>query len=246
MAEKFVDNIRFDTYDVDMNGTAKASSYVRKMQEIGIRQMAKDGPSDEELRTLGRAFMITRLDLKINKELKQNQITQASSWACESKLATFLRGYEILSPEDDGIPAVSAVSQWALVDLESRKILRVKDINLSQYYIGPYHEIFEKKFKISDDIEGQLKLIDSRRVYLRDIDRNGHMNNTYTIDMFLDYITELISGTGRVEKLRLHFVNEAKLGDELKIFSTNQNNVYWFKSILPNGEINVQAEIYIK
>ena len=53
---------------------------------------------------------------------------------CDSSRATFLRMYEM---KRDGLLIAEIASQWVLVDFESRKILKVDEVDFSNYYHGP-------------------------------------------------------------------------------------------------------------
>lgn len=228
--------------DVDLNGYGKASAYLRYMQEVGIYQMLRDLPSDDELRDRGQAFMVTRLDIKIYNHAPRGVELVGSSWACEGRRATFKRGYSISHGE---MKIAEAYSQWTLVDLKDRKILKVENVDLSNYYMGEYKEFFDDKFKINPDEISLMDFVDTRKIYLRDIDRNGHMNNTYYLDMFFDYIPELIEGKSEVSAIRLHFAREAKLNENLKIKMGKRENSYIFQAINEDDLLNAEAEIYL-
>lgn len=230
----------FSSYDIDRKRQGRPGAYLRYMQETGMYQMAEDTPTDEELREQGKAFMVTRMDLKIHEPVLQDEEVITKSWACPSERATFIRDYAIT--KGDKLLA-EATSQWALVDLNSRRILRVKDVDMSNYYMEADRPLFDEKLKIEDDITEKMKFVDERKVYFSNTDRNGHMNNTYSIDMFCDYIEDWVTGEKSIDYLRVHFANEAVLGEKIEIYMHREGDRCRFRSQLADGRLNVEAEI---
>ena len=114
-----------------------------------------------------------------------------------------------------------AATQWSLVDIESRKILKVSEVDFSNYWMGDYIELIPHKFKIAaEDIEKMQSAgpVGHKVVAYGDLDYNGHMNNTYYLDMICDYIPELAAGTHRVSGMRIHYSKEAPLGEHIAIY----------------------------
>lgn len=70
------------------------------------------------------------------------------------------------------------------------------------------------------------------------------MNNTYYADVLCDRIPELAEGTHRVESFRIHYKNEAALGETITVMrNQNAENSYLFRTIRNDGEINIDSEI---
>jgi acyl-ACP thioesterase len=204
-------------------------------------QMETDRPSYDELQQEGKALMLGRLDLEIYDEIHVGDEFTVSSWTCQLGRATFPRGYEIVR---DGKIVAEISSQWALVDMESRKVLKTEEVDFSRYYEGRYIELFPDKFRLPKDIE--FREVGKHTVKYSDLDLNGHMNNTYYLDQLCNYMPELEYGGYRVKSLRIHYCKEAPLGDVLTIFrAIPEENKYLFKTVKANGETNIEAEIII-
>ena len=242
MKELYFEENRLDTYRCDSRKIAKLSGILQITQDAGRRQMALDRPSYDELLEEGKAMMLNRLDLKIYDTLYFDQPLKVYSWPCTAVRATWPRVYAITRDEK---PDVDVMSQWALVDIETRKVLKADAIDSSNYSIGESREVFENKFKIPKELE--LEEAGKYRVSYTDLDYNGHMNNTYYADVLCNYIPELAEGTHRVESLRIHYSKEAPLGDVLTIMRRKMDDsCYIFKTIKASGEVNIAAEIGLK
>ena len=87
-------------------------------------------------------------------------------------------------------------------------------------------------------------LVGDRLTEYADVDMNRHMNNTHYPDILCGYIPE-ISGN-RVISMTLNFVNEAPLGERIKIYSGKSDGSYYFRTKRPDGKVNVEAEFILE
>lgn len=234
-----------NVYNVDMNRKARPAGLLREMQECGSRQMADQKPSYDELMDKGQALMLSRLDMIIPKEVSLDEAIEVFTWPCPSVRATFLRNYLV---RKKGETAAMISSQWTLVNSETRKIMKVDEVDFSNYTMDEYVDVMPgSKFKISREDADAMEKVGSKTVRLSDADYNGHMNNTNYVDMLCDYIPELEAGTHRVTAMRIHFSKEAPIGEtiEIKMLRTSDDK-YLFRTFRSDGELNVEAEFTLE
>ena len=237
-----------NVYNVDMNRRARPAGLLREMQECGSRQMADQRPSYDELLDKGQALMLSRLDMIIPQEVCLDEEIEVFTWPCPSTRATFLRNYLV---RKDGKTAAMISSQWTLVNSETRKIMKVEDVDFSNYTMDEYVDVMPgSKFKISRE-DGETiaasEPVGIKNVKLSDVDYNGHMNNTNYVDMLCDYIPELEAGTHRVTVMRIHFSKEAPLGETIEIKRLRTPDYkYLFRTFRSDGELNVEAEFTLE
>lgn len=254
---QYQESLSLDTYRVDRSKIGKASGIWQVMQEAACHQMETQRPSYTDLVDDGKALMLARVDLAIPEEIYLDEKLISSSWPCPSSRATFLRNYTL---EKEGRRAAIAATQWTLVDLETRKILKVDEVDFSNYWYGEYIELMPGKFKIDRKSAENMQQVGEKTVRYSDLDYNGHMNNTYYLDTLCDYIPELAEGTHRVSFLRIHYSKEAPLGEKLVIFrdegcllteeektayKVSAEKKYLFRTVKADGELNVEAEITV-
>lgn len=255
--KQYTESCSLDTYRVDANSIGKASGIWQLMQEAACHQMEMQKPSYTDLTSEGKALMLARVDLAIPEEIYLNEGLVSSSWPCPSSRATFLRNYTLLR---DGRQVAIAATQWSLVDLESRRILKVEDADFSNYWMDEYIELLGGKFKIDRSTAEGMSRVGEKLVRYSDLDYNGHMNNTYYLDMLCDCIPELADGTHRVSFLRIHYSKEAALGEALaiyrsepfgftgaesKLYAVPAEKRYLFRTLKADGELNIEAEISV-
>ena len=239
MKTRFEHEDYLDFYSGDKNKLAKASGILQITQAAGNGQMERDRPTYDELTAQGKAFMLSRLDFQVYEPVYSDVMYTVASWACESSRATFTRNYSI---EKDGKTLVMVSSYWVLVDVESRKLLKVDDVDISNYYIGEFTELYKDKLRVPKDLE--LEEVGKKEICYCDLDTNGHMNNTYYMDVISNYIPELPAGTHRIKSVRLHFSKEAPFGDVITVFRAKvEDNKYMFKTVKENGEMNIACQV---
>lgn len=229
---------RITTYECDNKKILKASGVLKEMQEAARLQMEKDGPSYDDLVSRGMALMLIRMDAEIPSEIKLNDRVKVSTWPSVNSHATFFRNY--LIKMGDTVLAKGA-SQWALVDLKERKVLRADFPDFESYKEGEHFDLFPEKLRLRDS--ANYELIGRREIKYSDLDYNGHVNNTYYPDFLSDLVPELAENY-RISSFRLHYVKEASLGDVLDIYSAKvSDNQLVFKAIKQNGDLNLIAEM---
>ena len=109
---------------------------------------------------------------------------------------------------------------------------------------GDYVPLFDKKLHIDKETADSMETAGIHRVTLRDCDCNGHINNTYYLDILCDLIPELYDYEHHwVRSARIHFAKEAPLGSEITIRRCKEDNIYLFQTFLEDGSLNIECRI---
>ena len=139
-------------------------------------------------------------------------------------------------------------------------LVSAQDVDFSNYWYGTYRELLKDKFRIDKETLAAMQTVGQKEVRYSDLDYNGHMNNTYYLDVLCDYVPELAAGTHRVSFARVHYSKEAPLGDVLTILRSDaillsesdaaQYGVpadckYIFRTLKADGEMNIQGELVL-
>ncbi|MBP5749940.1 MAG: hypothetical protein J6X24_04040 [Firmicutes bacterium] len=240
---KFTRNTYMDTYNTDIERRATAGGILRIFNETAPQNMVAVPPSYNELLDTGCALMVSRMDIEILQPPMMEEPIQCRTWPVMPKGAVIRRCYEICR---DGQLLARGCSDWALVETESRKILRMTPDTFPNYKYGDYVNLFEKKFHIDKETAASMEIAGTHKVTLRDCDCNGHMNNTYYLDVLCDHIPELYDYEHHwVTSARLHFAKEAPLGSEITIRRRKDGDIYLFQTFLEDGSLNIECRIGI-
>ena len=234
---KWSGEYKVNANDVDFNNVVSTSNLLKYMQDAANCAMEADGPSYDELFSEGYSFILSRIRLSSYAPLHSHEKLEVQSWACESRGVQFNRCYRILR---DGIIVAEAVSVWALVGVNDRRLHRTNELDL-HYRTDDMLELdLPARFKIPEDVE--LRLVGERTVEYADVDMNGHMNNTRYPDILCGHLDGGMKGQ-RVISIGISFVHEALLGESLKIYSGQSDGVHYIRTLRSDGSVNVEAEI---
>ena len=238
---RFTRDTYLDTYNTDIARRATAGGILRQFNETATQNMASLGPTYSELFDSGRALMISRMDIEISRPPMLEEPVQCSTWPVLPKGAVVRRCYEM---HRDGALLARGCSDWVLVEVASRKILRMDAETFPDYRFGDYVNIHENRLHIGKELSETMQTVGTHRVTLRDCDCNGHMNNTYYVDLLCDTIPELYDYEHHwVNSVRLHFSKEAPLGAEITIRRCSDGDAYLFQTLLEDGSVNVECRI---
>ena len=183
----------------------------------------------------GLAFLLSRFSAGFYTTVYAYDALTAETWGVESRGFSFNRCYRLW--RGDQVVA-EAVSVWALVDVESRRPIRV-----SEYTPGfDYEEMLtlDTPPRIVFPAASPLRLVGEHTVSYGETDMNMHMNNTRYSDM----LCSAVSMTGkRIYRMSFNFLNEAKLGETVNIYSAHHGESDFFRTVRSDGKVNVEAQI---
>lgn len=235
---KWSEHYRINTHDCDPTGVVRPSLVQRYMQETANMQMKHEGPSNEELREMRLAFLLSRITVSTYAPLYAGDEIDVTSWGCESRGVSFNRCYQIR--RNDEIVA-EAASVWGLIGIDDHRIVRVGEVEM-RFGIDEPLELESTRVRIPRDLNPAL--VGERPVVYSDLDMNNHMNNTNYPDMFCDFIPEMPGR--RVANMAISYVNEAPLGELLKVYTVKSDDVWYVRTVRSDGKVNAEAEIILE
>ena len=223
-----------DIHDVDYNGIAKTSAILKYIQSAAQAQLNDNGMSYDQLKERSRAFLLSRLKLEILKPLRAYTPLTAITYPCESRGFSFLRCYEL---KCDGETVARAMSVWALIDTDTRALVRVNDFDLGLPTLPPNGLVL-----------GAMKLpttlidVGGYGVHYGDVDQNRHMNNTKYPDMYSSFLP---LSNRMIRSLEINYSAEAEIGDKLRVQRAEEGGYYYFRTLRSDGRVNSEARIQL-
>ena len=228
----FTKSIEVDTHDIDFNGVAKASAVMRYIQSAAEAQLTSAGIPYEVLKQRGRAFILSKIKIDIPDTISEGDMLTAETFPAESRGFSFLRCYRLVK---DGKAIARAASVWALVDTESRMLVRVKDFELGLPTLPPLD------LDIGHiDLPSEFVRVGEYRVTYADLDRNMHMNNTRYPDMYSNFLPLF---KRRIRTITINYLKEARPDELLTVYLASRGDTHYIKAVRSGGEINSVAEI---
>lgn len=236
---KFSYEFRVDTHDTDLNGIATVSAVMRYMQETANLQHVVHGPTMEELRASGKAFILSRAALDLPVPLYPQDKLTSVSWLCEAKGYGYFRNTELLR-NGKQVAAMSAF--WGAIDIESRHPLRVEEIPLG---FTPEAEDLTVEAPVRFRVPRDLIFapLGEYQVLYGDCDMNIHMNNTNYPRIFCNFLPTMIGK--RVTQFSINYMHEARLGGIFRVFGAEHEGAHIFRTLLEDEKTGAEARLLL-
>jgi acyl-ACP thioesterase len=230
--QEFTTDLTVDIHDVDANGVAKASALMKYIQSAAQTQLTVNGMSFDNLRAMNRAFILSKITIEFSETIRAYEPLRATTFPCNSRGYTFLRCYKL---EKDGRIVGRAIAAWALIDTETRALVKVNDFELGLDTFAPL-DLPASRIIIPAD----ASVVGTYNVTYADTDQNNHMNNTRYPDMYSNFLP--LNGK-RIAEITISYMNEAPTKDTLSVMRAEKNGYYYFRTVRSDGKVNSEAQI---
>ena len=226
-----------DIQDVDYNGVVRTSSLMKYIQSAAQTQLTLNGMSYDQLKDMKRAFILSRIKMEFTEPVRAYENLTAVTYPCDSRGYSFLRCYAL---EKDGVTIGRAVSIWALIDTETRALVKVNDFELGLKTHEP-HSLALSRFTMP----ASIREVGTYTVNYGDTDQNCHMNNTRYPDMYSNFLP--LDGK-RIRTISINYQNEAPRGEKLRVERADgiDGYTYYFRTLREDGKVNTEAEIVLE
>lgn len=213
-------------YQCDQNKRLKLSMLTALLSETAGLHYTARGMDHDWLWERDCAFLLSRYSVAIGRMPATDEEISITTWECErTNGAAFRRDFEITAL--DGSRIIWATSDWIPVSPKTRKIIRMKDFSIPRRSLDRYVELPScKRLSLR---EGQE--LGVYRTAFSDMDQNGHMFNAWYADVILDSLPASLRDK-RFSGYEINYCREAKLGDELRLFFSQQDNTVLVKGML--------------
>lgn len=222
---KYTEKYNIRWHDTDAAREMRPSATLMYMQETANRQFLAAGTTlDEKRDRSGTGFLLSRMAIEILAPLHAYDDIEVDTFTCRGHGVTFPRGFEI---RRGGVTVARATSNWALVRLADRSLVRVEDEPL----------LFEDEPEIAVSMplrhraprDAVWQTVGERCIVWADLDYNLHMNNTKYPDMLADFLPDPLGV--RVTGLSLSYLREAAFGDTLTVERADgSDGLYYFRT----------------
>ena len=205
------DETKLNFYDCDHKKRIKISTILKITAELAGKDYTDKGLGHSFLWERGYVFLLSRISLHIAAYPTEPQTLKAGTWECGKKGAMFLRGYDIHM--EDGV-CIDGESGWIVVNPETRKIIRPAAFPwlMPQVMDRPV-----KALPIAKVAAENALAAGEYTVQISDLDANGHVYNANYADIAVNFLPLEVFEKD-VENFRINFINEARLGERIRIF----------------------------
>lgn len=197
------------SFEADAAGRLALPALCAFLQEAARADAAAMGAGVEVLAREGLAWMMQRLRLEIAGDPRAGDTLEVASWARQWERVGALRDFEVRTPVGERVAA--GTSRWLVVDLASRRLLRLPDFVRALPLPGrpPALALDDAGLPRAGHAEHECRL----EVRRSDLDAARHANCARYVEWALEPLPGEWLETHRPVRLELVFRRESLAGD---------------------------------
>ena len=223
---------RVDSRDVDGFGRCRPSALLGHLQQAATLAAEEIGAGRKNLMDgYGAFWMLARLWYELDRPLTYGQELSIHTWHRGGRGASSYRDFDLYA---DGNYIGQAVSVWALVELEGRKMMRIADVPGLEADHGGEHSktITLTKLRMPD----QMHSVERRLMHYSDTDINAHVNNNRYADFACDALQAHTMPHAYVRQMQLGYTAECRPGEVIDLLVGGAGEERFVRGVDENGK----------
>lgn len=224
---------RVDSRDVDMFNQCRPSAVLGYLQEAATQaaiQLHASGPEIYE--KYNCLWMVSRNWVELDTPLRWNEEITIQTWHRGGTGVATYRDFDIFC---GGERIGQAVAQWVMVDADTHKLYRLREVSEFQGTDGGERMKSIRLHRVP--MPKAFQVTGTRYLGYSDTDINGHINNIHYADFACDALHLEHHGQGKfVREFQISYIGECRAGEELSMGTAVEGNHLYARGIGPEGE----------
>ena len=203
---------RVDSRDVDLFNQCRPSAVLGFLQEAATQAAVALGVAGPQIKEKYNClWMVTRNWVELDAPLRWNDLLHVKTWHRGASGASSYRDFDLFR---DGKAIGQGTSVWVMVDMDERKLFRMKNLTEFQNTDGG---ALNKSIKLRRPAMPETFDTRTQRVLgYSDTDINGHVNNAHYADFACDSLHLERLGEGKfVRSFQIGYVSECQAGESI-------------------------------
>jgi medium-chain acyl-[acyl-carrier-protein] hydrolase len=224
--------VRF--FDAEPGGRAGIPAICRLMEEAANSQTAELGLSISQVREAGRMWVLTRFALTVFALPKMGDQVTVETWASDRTAG--VRAYRDFRMFDaDGHVLAEAATLWLLLDLGTRRLVRLPDSVLQIRHPGRVGaQAVDSVLLVAPATSG---VPEEFKIRWSDLDENNHANNLRYIEWVMDAVPFETRRDAVPVSLDIQFQNEGRLGETVLSATEASGDVFLHSLTAGDGRV---------
>lgn len=228
----------------DIDATLRTRIYT--MGDL-ILQAANDdadklGFGVRDLNAGNASWVLSRMAFEMSRLPSRHEEIAVYTWV--SDYGRLMTTRNMVVTDGEGREIGAAVTQWAMIDLETRKALDLSALSNKSSSLVDREPPIERPRKVVTFECGAER---SHIVVYSDIDFNGHVNSMKYLEWMVDTMPAELLSAMRGFRFDINYIHEAHLGRELAVcLGSNADGVLLFDIRNPDGSSICKAAIRVK
>ncbi len=209
----YTGKMKLVAHDVDFCNKWKISSFLSNIQEVAGFNSTEYGCGWLALKEKYNAcFVLTRMIVKMKFYPSSGQVVKLSTWPGEKPRLVFDRYFT--AETEDGKVVAQAASQWVLINMDNRSLLKPTDCPFELPDTGH----IQIPFKIErGNFNFEARETTERIPTYSDLDYNGHVNNARYAEWVMDLFPDVIFSGKETAEIDIRYEHEIRFGDKVKL-----------------------------
>lgn len=214
MSTFYETTLRVDSRDVDMFNQCRPSAVLGLLQEAATQAALALGASGPQVKEKYNClWMVSRNWVQLDAPLRWNDEIVIRTWHRGGTGASTYRDFEILR---EGRPAGQGVALWVLVDADTHRLFRLKNLAEFQGTDGGELNRSVKLHRVA--MPETFDAAALRDMRYSDTDINGHINNIHYADFACDALHLERLGQGKfVREFQIGYISECRAGERIRV-----------------------------
>lgn len=231
-------------HDVDAKKRILLTSLVNYLADISIDQSQRLGVG-MQINEKGYAWVLYKWDIDIKKYPTYGDEVFITTWPYSFRKFYSYRTYDIKNR--DGELLGTAKSQWILIDINKRRIVRVPEDVWNVYGVDRTDELPMREAEELKDAQNSIEF----NVRYSDIDTNMHVNNSKYVDWALETVPLDIMRNMTLANIVVIYKKETNYGQKIKssteVRELEDKVVCLHKIVNSDGvELNIAESTWVK
>jgi len=212
---------RVRSYEVDTDGRATTASICNYFQEAAGVHADHLQFDISQLRDNGLTWVLYKMDVHLYRHPERWEEITVKTHPSEGDGIRALRDYELIDQNGDRLAA--AVSQWMVLNLKTRRPVRLPGeilklgLKESSHIVEPDKRPLKTTPLLPDDV--RIPII---KVGKHHLDMNGHVNNVAYISWFTGYLSDSVTAGRTCRQLNIQYMAECVKGDVIYIAQSSE------------------------
>ena len=233
--EKYCESYVIPGYFIDNKARLRPSSFFDIAQELAVRGSTQLGAPDSVLHRRGVGWILIRNAIHFDCYPHIEQPVTLETWHSGVTGPFFTRDY--LCIDESGQAIIRATSSWALMDINSRTVVKPERI-MDIFPAAPQcneRALQPNAAKVFFPHDCLKEVAGSHLVTYSDLDYNNHANNGKYPHWAMDCLPEEVSLNGTVTDFELNYNRELKHGETVEFVRALGPDGAWYVEGICNG-----------
>jgi medium-chain acyl-[acyl-carrier-protein] hydrolase len=202
---------RLGYFDFDPKLRLSAVACWRALQDAAGAHAAALSVATETLRMNGQTWMLSKMAVEMARYPRIGEYVMVETWP-STKLKGARAHRDFVMTNAGGEILARAASLWVIVDLASRRPVRIPD-SIVALRTDPGHAIPELTEAFADAGGGETKLFEAQ---WSDCDQNEHVNNAAVVRWAVDALPKTFLENHVLDRIEAHYLAEIRLGEAVE------------------------------